>query len=161
MDNNDSLIIREAKIDDIPAIQSLYRQGDKYHAELLPDVFQETEEGRTKDFILSWIQNEKSDYFVAEMEGKIIGFMNIKQTTSQDIPILKRMEYALIDDFVVDVNHRFQGIGTALFKRAKLWSKEHELNKIQLTVWAKNEAARNFYFMLGFKDLIGKMEIDL
>ena len=94
------------------------------------------------------------------MDGKIVGFLNIKIATSPDLPIFKKAKYVLIEDCVVDANHRRQGIGTALFYGAKRWSKERGMSKIQLTVWAKNEAARNLYKKLGFNDLIGKMGAD-
>jgi len=160
MKKDEKPLIREANVVDIPAIQNLYCQGDTYHAELLPDIFESTDEGRDEDFIRSWIQNENCEMIVAEVGGRIRGFLNIKITSSPDLPIFKKKDYAQIEDCVVDKDYRNLGIGTELFIKAKQWAQKRGLINIQLIVWTKNEKARDFYLKRGFKDVIGKMEIN-
>lgn len=145
----------------IPAIIKLYEQVDLYHVEILPEVFKKVDLLRTKDYILSWINNNDSDYIVAVQDNVVIGFLNIKKSNYPNYPIFRRVEFALIEDCVVDKNFRRKGIGKLLFEKAKKWMKKRNINKIQLNVWSANKSAISFYKNLGFKPISEKMELNL
>ena len=154
-------VIRPADERDIPVIRALFRQGDRYHAELLPVVFQYVGDGRTDEYVRSFMTDGSSGLIVAELGGDVVGFLTVKRMSSQDLPFFRKAEYALLDWCVVDADHRRRGIGTALFHAARRWAQERGLRSIQLMVWADNKAARELYAKFGFRDLIGKMELKL
>ena len=157
----DKMIIRIAEEKDIPSISNLFLQGTKYHANLLPEIFKECTEYPDRVSILSWIKDENSDYIVVEVNGEIVGFLSVKRISSQNLPIFQNTESVLIDSCVIDLKHRRKGLGKALFNKAKEWTKEKGIQRVQLMVWSKNVPAINLYKSLGFEDLIVKMEISI
>ncbi len=95
------------------------------------------------------------------MNDSVVGFLSVKRTFSQNLPIFLRPESVQIESCMVDENLRRKAIGKVLFNKAKEWAKEKGVDKVQLMVWSKNTPAINLlYKSLGFQDLIVKMEYD-
>jgi len=75
---------RTARVTDIRAIQRLYQELDKHHADLLPDVFRSlTEDARPDSLVRDWIEDTDADYMIAEDHGRIDGFLNIRFAPSR------------------------------------------------------------------------------
>lgn len=154
--------IRKATRDDIDAIQRLYRQLDRHHVELLPDVFQPVDgDARAMDVVEAFIQDEDADYLVAECGHEIVGFLNIRQRSHPPFPMFRPRGFAMVENVVVDESRRGQGIGTALLDAVVRWAKDRGLTAIQTTVWASNDGARGFYVERGFRTLTERLELDL
>lgn len=158
----DKLNIRSATIDDIPAIQVLNRELDKHHADLLPDVFRSlTEDARPDWVIREWIDDADADYLIAEIEGKIVGILNVRQAKNPPYPMFQQHEFVMIENAVVEKSWRGQGIGNALFDAAIAWAQERGLAFVQTTVWSANKETRDFYLRKGFKPITEKLELKL
>jgi ribosomal protein S18 acetylase RimI-like enzyme len=154
--------IRKATHDDIDAIQRLYRQLDRHHAELLPDVFQSVDgDARTVDVIEAFIEDESADYLVAEQGNEVVGIANIQERWHPPFPMFRFHRFAMMDNVVVDESRRGQRIGTALLDAAIRWARDRGLTAIQTTVWASNDGARGFYVGRGFRTLTERLELDL
>ena len=154
-------ITRKAESGDIPEIQRLYRQGDSHHADLLPEVFQPVEgDVRGNDFVQKLIDWDDADYLVAELDGQVIGFVNVQRASHPKYPMFRPHEFALIEDAVVDEPYRGKGVGTILFRAAIDWARDHGLRYVQTTVWHANVGAREFYLNQGFRPMTMKLELD-
>ena len=156
------LTIRRATVNDIPAIQRLYRELDEHHVRLLPEVFQSVAgHARPAAFIAEKIANEDSDYLLAEAQGELLGFVDLRVTSHPHYPMFRPHNFALVDNAVVDEAHRGRGIGTVLFEAAKRWARERGLRYMQTEVWHKNAGARTFYERQGFRPRTTRMELEI
>ena len=153
--------IRQATIDDVPAIQRLNRELDKHHADLLPGIFRPlSEDARPDSVVGDWIKNADADYLVAEENG-IVGFINIRRASHPRYPMFKAHEFAMIEDAVVEQSVRGRGIGTQLFNAAIVWARERGLEYVQTMVWSANRRTREFYLDQGFQTLTERLELNL
>ena len=156
-----NVTIRKAERSDIPEIQRLCRQLDRYHAELLPEIFQSLQgNAQGNEILLKWIECEDADYLLAELDDTVVGFLNVKRSAHPTFPVFRPHEFAMIESAVVDNPHRGKGIGTKLFDAAVVWARENGLRYVQTTVWDANTGAREFYVDQGFRPLTLRLELD-
>lgn len=154
--------IRQATAEDIPEIQCLYRQLDEHHVRLLPEVFQLVDgDARPDSLIAQWIEDEDADYLLAQADGAVVGFVNVRKSSHPQYPMFRAHDFALIENAVVDEPHRGKGIGKALFEAAMQWAGDRALKHVQTTVWHENAGAREFYLGQGFRPMTMKMELDV
>lgn len=155
-------IVRPAVAADLPAIQTIFIQGDAYHAGLLPDVFVKpdpTHPARTRGYLDSFHPPD-AVILVAETEGKVVGFASVNKQRRPSPPFTPH-EFAYIDSMVVEETKRGQGIGTRLIEATKTWAIQQGLHSIQLNVWLANTEAVRLYESQGFRPLTQRMELNL
>jgi len=156
------LTTRLATMDDYDAICRLLAQADRYHADILPEVFRVFPgPARPRDVVAEYVEAEDKAYFLAETNGEVVGCLNIARQTASAYPMYRPREFAMIMNVVVDEAHRRKGIGTALLEEAKRWARDRHLSVIQLGVWVANGPAVAFYAKHGFRVLTQKMELQL
>lgn len=156
------VVIRKAIYPDIDAIQRLYRQLDRHHVTVLPEVFQSIDgDARTPEMVATFIMDEDADYLVAERDDEILGFLTVQEKSHPTFTVYKPYRFAMIENAVVDRSHRGQGIGTALFDAAKKWAAERALRFVQTSLWTANDRAKRFYLDRGFRSITEQMELDL
>ncbi len=90
--------------------------------------------------------------FVAESEGRVIGFVGILTRVFPESPEDPPDAYAYITDLVVLPKYRCQGIGQALLARAEEAARESGTSRLQIGVLVKNRPARELYRSYGFRD---------
>ncbi|MBN1947892.1 MAG: GNAT family N-acetyltransferase [Bradymonadales bacterium] len=155
-------IIRKAETRDIPHIQRLYRQLDAYHVRLLPALFQAVAgDVRGDDVIRDRIDRNDADYLLAELDGKVIGFLCLQRSSHPHYPMFRPHEFAVVEDAIVDEAVRGQEVGTHLFRAAMDWARDRGLRYVQTTVWHENDTARRFYLAQGFLPKTVRLELDL
>ena len=76
-----------------------------------------------------------------------------------DQPALPPQSFAMIEALVVAEGYQHKGIGTALLREARFWSKHGNLDSIQRMVWEENSAAIAFYEQFGFTTQMRRMAI--
>lgn len=156
------MIIRQANPQDYGALSTLIEQVDNLHRRQLPHVFQKADQSTTqRDYILGLIAAENVGVFVAEQENRLIGFVVVLVRLTPDIPILVKRCYALIENIGVAEDYQSQGVGKALMGRAHQWAAENGANRVELTVYEFNQAAKDFYESLGYHTESRRMSIKL
>jgi len=90
------------------------------------------------------------EIFVAETEGKIVGFISLNIVNKNDELITKRVDTVYISDMVVLPEYRNRGIGKKLLDKAEEFTKERKIKYIKLIVFADNEVVKKLYEEKGF-----------
>lgn len=152
--------IRIANINDFETVYKLLDQIFRLHLYRRPDIYIDgvviTENKykemieNPKDVILLWIEGDK-----------VAGLCHMIKNEFIDIPILNDGVQAFIEDFVVDSEYRFKGIGRKLFGAAKQQAKEWNSTSLELNVWEVNKEAECFYNKMGLKVKSRRMECKL
>jgi RimJ/RimL family protein N-acetyltransferase len=113
---------------------------------LLPEEFTLTEEQEEK-FIQRHYQGHKNVIIVAEVNGEIIGML--------DLATAPRYRINHYGEFGMTIAKQYQGlgIGKEILKTLIKWAKEvAQLEAIRLRVHANNKPARAVYEAVGFKE---------
>ena len=112
----------------------LYNPGER---SISPDQLAKRIEAFRKD--------PASEWFVAEEDGKLAGYMMIRGNQ------LQRTRHSIYLVIGVAEAFRRRGIGRQLFEAMEAWAKERSIRRIELTVIADNTAALSLYQKMGFE----------
>ncbi len=156
------VIFREANDRDYNQVCEILLEDLEYHINLLPEIFEKTENPISEKDFNSILKNPNSAIIIAEYDNEIIGYIELYiEATSSNMPFLKNKSYSYIAEFIVKKEHRKQGLGRKLMEKAYNWSLSKGIREIMLEVYEKNEEAINFYRNIGFSTSKRKMSIEL
>jgi GNAT superfamily N-acetyltransferase len=143
--------IRVATASDVPTLDHMFRELDRYHMRLAPDVFR-TSEGSARDaaWMTKVIEDPRSDILIARREQ---GFVHVAEAVTPDLPMFRPDRWLSIENLYVGAAYRRQGLGRALIHAAYDWGRKRNLTKARLGVWYGNSTARAFYESLGYQEL--------
>jgi len=146
--------IRTAIPSDLDAVLSLLRELDEAHVVLEPSLLRPfSEPPRPSEWLLTRFSDPNEACFVAELDERVVGFVWSKSQSPPAIPAFIQQPLQIVGDVVVEASLRGRGIGRALVERALEWGRARGLKQVQLTVFAQNGRARDFYERLGFRPL--------
>ncbi len=145
------MIIREATIADEPRIKELINKLHEFEMpmEELYTSRVETAE-RNLFFFKRRTKNDNGLIFVAEVDGKIIGYA-VCWIEKRPTYLYKVDRVGYISDIFVEQDYRGKGTGSALLSKVLDWFKNKNIKYVELSVLAKNEKAKKFYEKHGFK----------
>ena len=111
-----------------------------------------------RDFVRSkWLLS----CFVAEMEGKVVGFQHLDAADPEySGPFKLGAGWSVIASFV-RVDHHGQGIGRRLFQKTKTAAKQAGSFAIDATIRADNTLGLAFYQNLGFRTYVTIEDVPL
>ncbi len=134
-------VIRKATLQDIPRILELYEQLTEEELDLSSEtinrVFSEIEAMPNHELL------------VAEKDAQVVGTLFF-----QIVPNLSHgaHSWAVLENMVVDIHYRQQGIGRQLMEFALNRCREADCYKVQLLSHKKRLEAHQFYRDLGFEE---------
>ncbi len=147
-----TISIREATSRDIDALIGLLYELDVLHWEALPGHFDDPgEPARAETFVSHLLSEENGVVLVAELEGEVIGLVQLAVFDERYGPYRRKHPHAHIGDIVVSGEHRRAGVGRMLMDAADGWAKARGAEEIELTVWNFNSNATALYESLGYK----------
>lgn len=88
---------------------------------------------------------KKGTIFLAEDEGRLIGFIGVFGTSHKIYENTREIAIAVLKAYWG------QGVATALFTQALKWAKKKKIHRLQLDVYDFNKAAIKLYKKFGFK----------
>jgi diamine N-acetyltransferase len=151
-------IIRKAVAEDYNPLCDLINETDALHRGNLPKVFREPDGPiREQDYYLGLIADDTVALFVAELDGKPIGFAHAILRDAPSVPIFVPRRYAVLDSIGVKLGFQDQGIGRLLMDTVHEWAMAKGAASIELNVYGFNKTARAFYEGLGYEILSYKM----
>ena len=109
--------IRLATKEDIKALQELYYELEKDAVRFQPHRFVHGE--RDEAFFAPIFDSENQDIFVAEQDGKIVGFAHVMILEQKKVPCLIPEKVIYLQDLDVSGECRSQGIGALLIDACK------------------------------------------
>ncbi len=143
--------IRPAKIKDAPQIADLCMEMLRCHEPYseLQGVRKDARK-RCEDYFRKVPRISKKKIYVAEDEGKLIGYClgEIRRRP----PIYTLREMAFVSDLAVTLRYQRKGLGEELMEKMFEWFKEKGLTYVDLHVAAQNEPAIAFYKKHMFQD---------
>lgn len=136
------LKFRKAKITDIEQLTTLLHQLFSQEREFIPN------ENLQKE-ALTKIINDKNigEIYICENKDKILAMVNILYTISTALG----GEAAILEDMIVDIEHRNQNIGSKLIKYVIKKLEQRKITRITLLTDSDNFNAHNFYENLNFR----------
>jgi GNAT superfamily N-acetyltransferase len=129
------LTIRPAQESDIAGMSRLLSQLFSIEADFIPD---EEKQQRGLKLLL---ETPGVRVPVAEERGRVVAMATLQ-------PLISTAEggaVGLIEDVVVDRDHRGKGIGSILLDHLQEWAQENGLTRLQLAADRNNGAALEFY----------------
>ena len=145
--NGKTVIVRKPVLEDAKAIIDIISAAD-FETRFLarnPGEFCITEE-QEKVFINNILNDNDSDWFVAEYEGKVIGQCSVGLVSKY-----QRYRHRAEVTFVILKDYWGLGIGRKLMQQCIDWCKDNGVTQIELNVVADNKRAMSMYEGFGFK----------
>ena len=144
--------IRQAISTDGLVLSKLSMDVQRIHAENHPDIFKmpQTDEYAV-DFFESMLSDPLVRIFIAEEDGRELGYILCKLIERAENPFTLAMRYLLVDQISVRPEAQGRGAGKALIGQAEVLAKEWNVFRIQLDSWGFNAKAHAFFEKMGFE----------
>ncbi|MGD9316543.1 MAG: GNAT family N-acetyltransferase [Anaerolineae bacterium] len=142
--------IEPANPADFDPVGRVFAEENRFHAELLPELFQVAEPIMTPEWFEAVLSNPGQALLVARVDGQVVGALLLQEMTNPDDSIYRPRRYLYVDELVVAHALRCRGIGRALMDAAANWALERGIEEIELNVWERNLGAIAFYQHLGY-----------
>ena len=147
--------IRKATRKDIPCVIKLWKSLMACHRKNFwrpRELFRckKNSVSLVRKYITKLLRARNGQVFVAEIDGKILGYAEVSIKKLPAIYVHDREAY--IGIVFVDGLYRRKGIGTRLLKEAERWAKDRGVFSLALTVFDKNKPALVTYKKFGFRE---------
>lgn len=136
--------VRHARVSDQATVGDLWVQLLEEQEEL-ETRFKVAEDARARwenDFPV-WVEDETSRIYVAESDGKIVGFASARRWGPP--PIYAESSEVYLDELYVRPSRRREGYGTQLLNAVRHWVNRIGASRIRLGVLTANREARRFW----------------
>lgn len=104
------------------------------------------------EFMFKRVEERGGAVFVAEAEGRVVGFLCLWLRNPEDVLMNEPGEYAHVSDLVVLPEFRGRRLGYELLRAAEDYARAHGATRIKIGVLARNEGARRLYVNFGFEE---------
>ena len=155
-----SVSVRRARKEDGETIARLALALFAQHRSYDPDRFAELAnlEGAARYYV-SRADTGESGVFVAELDGRVIGFAYLEYERLDYANLLENAVW--LHDLYVDEAARGTGAGKKLIEAASGFAKQLGAGKLVLSVAAKNASGHEFFGHLGFRETMIEMTLSI
>ena len=144
--------VRAARPEDWLAVQSLLRELDELHAELVPAYFRPAT--RTERDWRTLLGDSTALVLVAlDDVERPVGFLSLRVYDTPADPTMVPRRRGHVETLVVSASQRRRGIGRRLLAAAADWARARGATEMVLTTWVGNAEADAFYEKLGYRVL--------
>ena len=153
--------VRFAREDELDRVNELRRQVNDLHVEGKPEVFKPGFCDELRDFIHNIWEDPNKEIVVAESNGTVCGFAVLNHIVRPENPFMYPRDFLDIDEFGVDTAFRRLGVGSAMIRFIRDYTKEQGIHRLELNMWEFNHNALAFYEATDFRTFRRYMEIHL
>ena len=151
--------IRRATVSDVPRLVSLNRDVQEMHAEAFPERFRrDAPENAVARAFSAMIESPSSYWLVAEGEQPT-GFLSAEFIERDESWCVVPHRMCYLAAIVVAPAFRRRGIARALLAELKREAISRGVDRIELDVWAFNDAAKQAFASLGFHSVMERMAL--
>ena len=108
--------------------------------------------------LLENMKSENAQVLVALDNDSIIGYSISRISTYP--PVWERETYGAIDSIAVKSGYRRKRIGEKILEKIFDWFESNDVDRIELSVSAKNETGYSFWKKHGFRDFMHHLYLD-
>ncbi|MBN2111583.1 GNAT family N-acetyltransferase [Candidatus Woesearchaeota archaeon] len=144
--------IRKAKLEDAKKLRDLcfelllrFEKMDKFDSQ-----DRSYWKNRIPGDIKKLIRKKDNDFFVAEENGKMIGFIELAMAKRESVFKIKR--YGHIELLYVKPEHRGKGYSKLLLNKAVRWFKSKKAEYVTVSTHALDKGANSFWKKQGFSE---------
>lgn len=139
MDNNtDIVLIREIESKDYISVDSIWREVFDFGSIAVESVVKTCEKIKNDD---------RYHIFVADMNGRVIGFVTIVESLATNLP----NGYIQVNGLAVLSEFQHCGIGKLLMRRVEKLAVERNVSLIEVASGFQRTGAHEFYEHLGYR----------
>ncbi|WP_336718574.1 GNAT family N-acetyltransferase [Chryseobacterium mucoviscidosis] len=131
---------RKAQLADVQQLAELFDQYRIFY-------HKDSDITAAKKFLTERIENNDSEIFVAENEGKLVGFVQLYPLFSST----RMKRYWLLNDLYVNENYRGKGFSKQLIEASKELAKSTDAAGILLETGKSNDIGNKLYPSCGFE----------
>ncbi|UZT99574.1 GNAT family N-acetyltransferase [Chryseobacterium fluminis] len=132
--------IRKATLQDIPQLAELFDQYRIFY-------HKDSDISAAEQFLTDRIENKDSEIFIAENDGKLVGFVQLYPLFSST----RMKRYWLLNDLYVNEDHRGKGFSKKLIEEAKELARSTDACGILLETGRSNDIGNRLYPSCGFE----------
>ncbi len=155
-----SFTIREARRQDTATIVALWQEMMDHHRTMDPRFqFAQNAAREFEYHVLSILRSREAQIFVAEAEGKVIGYTLGEMHARK--PLYPVGKYGFISDISVRAAFRRHGVGRALVQRLMEWFRRKGATTVELFVAVHNPGSTAFWHAMGFTDFLRLLRTEL
>ena len=153
-------MVRIAKPEDAERINELRRQVNDLHVAGRPNHFKAGFGEELQKHVYMYLTDGIGYAAVDEEDGQITGMVMVDYIDRPESPYRYAERFAHIAEICVDEQYRRRGVGKRLLDFVKADAKEKGFSRIELDVWAFNDALA-FYEAEGYTVFRRYMELKL
>jgi len=143
----------------VPGIVEVWKEFMDFHKDIDPRF------PMSKNAYVNWekhlrdlMKSEDALVLVALDEDPVVGYSI--SLISKYPPVFERETYGFIASMAVQSNYRRKGIGERMLGKIYEWFELLNIDKIELTVTAKNQIGYSFWKKHGFQDYTHRLYLD-
>jgi len=136
--------VRRALKSDVPVVTKLWESflaeqaGEDKRLRVSEDAVE-----RWENDMPLWLEDKTRRVYVAEREGRVVGFTTAHRTAPP--PIYESQGEVYLDEIYVVSEARRNGFGRQLVEAVVAWSDRVQAERVRLSVLAENSEARSFW----------------
>ena len=153
--------VRFALEDELDRVNELRRQVNDLHVAGKPEVFKPGFCDELRDFIHNIWADPNKEIVVAESNGTVCGFAVLNHIVRPENPFMYQRDFLDIDELGVDTAFHRLGVGSAMIRFIRDYTKEQGIRRLELNMWEFNHNALAFYEAADFRTFRRYMEIHL
>lgn len=152
------MLVREATLQDVEAINHSRKEVNDLHVEARPDVFKAGFGEELQNYVYSVLENPLQSLLVAEIEGQTVGMAIVEQQIRPENPYMHERRQLNIAEICVDSAFRRHGVARALLASIEDLAKKLGMQRVILSVWDFNEDALALYENTGYHCFMRHLE---
>ncbi len=157
------VLIRPAKLQDIEALYSLYKNFHEFHVRGIPDRLvslgesENYETPKIRRELEKIISDVNSEIFLALVDNQAAGFAEVYIREDKPNPARVAYKHGHLQSLLVTEVFRRHGVGEKLLETTERWAKEKGATEMRLDIWEFAEGSLGFYEKTGYRTLRRKL----